>query len=333
MQLDMGNGFKTQFIDFSLEMLYEKVKSGDVEVCPEYKYTKAWQKHTRSRFIEAILLGIPINNLWFEQNSYGQFSIIDGSQCVRTVVDFIDDAFSLSDINMIAHIEGCRFSELAYHDQRKIQRSEVLVRVINYDVAPLLKCEFYKRITSGSIRSRPQMARNFAFRRAYFQLTEDFNIIKSLIEFPINKTLYGERKAVRILAEHEFMLAVLLIQLVKLGRFDLNPDCSMDFALDYVAMLLDEGKLWFDKDFFVNSHQEVIHVLSMNDPDLDGMLRLEFNRYSYTSRGRKNYNVNDYLNMLTFGANNLRDGHLKKRKIDFFSPNTRLSSLFRCSHL
>lgn len=328
MHLDPSSGFQTQVMTFSFDRLIDMIERNDLELCPYYKYSKDWQRLTRSLFIEAILLDIPINNLWFEQDIYGNFSVIDGTQCIKTVFDYVDGAFALQDLNIIDQLEGRYFAQLEYSDRIKIMRSEVIVRILNYNVAPLLKCELFKRITSGSIRGSAQLARNFAFRKAYDFIEAHMPLILDKVNFPINKNRYGIQKAESRLDQEQFFLCILLIQIMAQQTHELKQSWSLSFALDHVAMLLDEGELMMDGVFFMQMHQQVWQELVVDGDVFSERINLVKKNFSRLNSGY--ITMDRYLSQLLALA---CFPHLPVVRpldeIHFFAPQTRLSRLYQ----
>ena len=69
--------------EYSIELLAAKMHSGDFEV-PAYQRAFTWENERKSRFIESVLMGLPIPFLFFwETPATGKLEIVDGSQRLR----------------------------------------------------------------------------------------------------------------------------------------------------------------------------------------------------------------------------------------------------------
>src|SRR5258706_949403 len=80
--------------EFTLEVLKQKFGKGEAEAdiyIPDYQRRFSWDFRRRSRFIESVLMGLPIPFLFFGDKSDGRLEVVDGSQRLRTCVDFLDD--------------------------------------------------------------------------------------------------------------------------------------------------------------------------------------------------------------------------------------------------
>ena len=71
--------------EYSVELLAAKMRSGDFEI-PAYQREDTWEPTRKSRFIESLLMGLPIPFLFFwESPTTGKLEIVDGSQRLRTI--------------------------------------------------------------------------------------------------------------------------------------------------------------------------------------------------------------------------------------------------------
>lgn len=100
----------------------------DELVKPELQRKYVWDKVEASRFIESILLGLPVPSIFLAQAG-SQKLIVDGYQRIMTVYDYMHGIFSsdkkvfkLSNSEKInARWRNKAFSELSTDDQRKLR--------------------------------------------------------------------------------------------------------------------------------------------------------------------------------------------------------------------
>jgi hypothetical protein len=81
---------KFQVTDYTIEFLAQKVRDEEYYV-PEYQRELTWNTENQSRFIESLLMGLPIPFLFLWQAEDGRLEIVDGSQRLRTIVRFMDN--------------------------------------------------------------------------------------------------------------------------------------------------------------------------------------------------------------------------------------------------
>ena len=70
--------------EYSVELLAEKMAREDL-VIPAYQREFTWETSRKSRFIESLVMGLPIPFLFFWEMENGKLEIVDGSQRLRTL--------------------------------------------------------------------------------------------------------------------------------------------------------------------------------------------------------------------------------------------------------
>ncbi len=73
--------------DPSVRELITMYKEGDI-VIPELQRKYVWDKKEASRFIESLLLGLPVPSVFFANTDNNTRLIIDGYQRIKTIVDY-----------------------------------------------------------------------------------------------------------------------------------------------------------------------------------------------------------------------------------------------------
>lgn len=115
--------------DPSVRELIAQYQDGDIEK-PELQRKYVWGKKAASRFIESLLLGLPVPSIFLANLESGKRLIIDGYQRIRTLVDFIDEGvwsgdstvFRLYDSELInKRWRGKSFKELDEDDKRRLK--------------------------------------------------------------------------------------------------------------------------------------------------------------------------------------------------------------------
>ena len=80
--------------DYTVEFIAEKVR-GEEYYVPEYQREMVWDDAIQSRFIESVLIGLPIPFVFLWQDDDGRMEIVDGSQRMRTLRRFTDSELRL----------------------------------------------------------------------------------------------------------------------------------------------------------------------------------------------------------------------------------------------
>lgn len=135
--------------EYSVEILAQKVRDGEY-VVPAYQREFTWEDRRKSRFIESLIMGLPIPFIFFWEMPDGKLEIVDGSQRLRTIEEFIYGGFQLGDLDPLTHLSGFRFDDLPESRQRKIKNRSVRGIVLNEHADEAARLDMFERINTGS---------------------------------------------------------------------------------------------------------------------------------------------------------------------------------------
>jgi hypothetical protein len=136
--------------EYSVELLASKMRSGDFEI-PHYQREDTWEPARKTRFIESLLMGLPIPFLFFwESPQTGKLEIVDGSQRLRTIEQFVLGDLVLGELDELPLLEGFRFRDLPESRQRKIKNRSIRGIVLNEHADEQARFDLFDRINTGS---------------------------------------------------------------------------------------------------------------------------------------------------------------------------------------
>ena len=137
--------------EFSIELLAAKMKNEDF-IIPQYQRNDNWEPERKSRFVESILMGLPIPFLFFwESPGTGKLEIVDGSQRLRTIQQFLDSDLVIGVLDQLDQLEGLRFCDLPESRQRKIKNRSIRGIVLNEHADEQARFDIFERINTGSM--------------------------------------------------------------------------------------------------------------------------------------------------------------------------------------
>lgn len=82
--------------DFNISTIYNLIDSGSIEM-PVFQRNYIWDRKRASRFIESLVLGLPIPQIFLYQKARNKFLVIDGQQRLLSIYYFIKQRFPLSE--------------------------------------------------------------------------------------------------------------------------------------------------------------------------------------------------------------------------------------------
>lgn len=81
--------------DFNVMTINSLIESGVISM-PVFQRNYVWDRKRASRFIESLILGLPIPQLFLYQKERNQYSVIDGQQRLMTIYFFVKQRFPRS---------------------------------------------------------------------------------------------------------------------------------------------------------------------------------------------------------------------------------------------
>jgi len=183
---------------------------------PELQRKYVWEKSEASRFIESILLGLPVPSIFLANTKDEKKLIIDGYQRIMTVVDFVNGiwtkdgkVFKLSNTEKInERWRGRAFGELSKADQRRI-RSTTIHAIIFEQRTPADNdtslYQVFERINTGGRALMPQEIRNCVNQGLFNDLLFELNKNQSW------RLLFGKEEEDSRMRDLEFVLRFLAI--------------------------------------------------------------------------------------------------------------------------
>jgi len=155
--------------DPSVREIVTMVEDGDI-VKPELQRKYVWKKKEASRFIESLLLGLPVPSIFLANQEDGKRLIIDGYQRINTVVEFLsgtwtgdDTEFKLWNSELInERWRNKAFSDLMEADKRRL-RNYTIHAIIFEQKQPKddsAMFQIFERINTSGVTLNAQEIRN-----------------------------------------------------------------------------------------------------------------------------------------------------------------------------
>jgi hypothetical protein len=191
--------------EYSVELLANKMQNGDFEI-PAYQREDTWEPQRKSRFVESLLMGLPIPFLFFwESPATGKLEIVDGSQRLRTINQFVLGELVLGELEELTELEGLRFSDLPESRQRKIKNRSIRGIVLNEHADDEARFDLFDRINTGSKVANKAEVRRGALIGPFLDMVIDLSREPTFVALaPVsetqNKLREGEELVTRFFA-------------------------------------------------------------------------------------------------------------------------------------
>lgn len=163
--------------EFTIELLVSKYKNrleeGDSDIyVPEYQRNFVWENDRQAKFIESVLLGLPIPYIFTADNE-GRLEIVDGSQRIRTLSRYLDGDLKLQGLEVLTALNGFTFNDLSRARQRKIQNSTIRMIALSDKSDEEVRFMMFERINTGSIVLKDMEKRKGIFGGKFIDFVYD----------------------------------------------------------------------------------------------------------------------------------------------------------------
>ncbi len=125
---------------------------------PDYQRDLVWDERLQSRFIESMLIGLPIPYIFVadisdqdDPDNSGRLEIVDGVQRIRTLSNFLTGTLVLTKLERLTKLNGFRFSDLRPSRQRRFRRVTLRLIELTEGVGEDVRREMFDRINTGSV--------------------------------------------------------------------------------------------------------------------------------------------------------------------------------------
>ncbi|GAB3358975.1 MULTISPECIES: DUF262 domain-containing protein [Giesbergeria] len=147
--------------EWPIEVLVEKFINGretdESEIfIPDYQREMIWSAKQQSRFIESILIKLPVPFIFAGDVPNGPrkgcLEIIDGSQRIRTLDNFLSGRLELEGLTKLTSAIGLRFYDLSKPRQLRFKRSTIRVIELTEQADEDARREMFDRLNSGGTK-------------------------------------------------------------------------------------------------------------------------------------------------------------------------------------
>lgn len=194
--------------DYPVDSLVQRLDR-DVIFVPEFQRKFVWTLKQASRFIESLLLGLPVPGVFFAKEAdSGKLLIIDGQQRLRTLQYFYNGVFKGKEFALAEvqpRYQDRTFKKLEKEDQLRLSDAVIHATIIKQDEPSDDQSSVYhifERLNTGGTQLEPQEIRVCIFHGPFADLLEELNANKEwrAIYGPQSKRIKDQELILRFLA-------------------------------------------------------------------------------------------------------------------------------------
>jgi len=141
---------------------------------PDYQREHTWDEKRKSKFIESVLIGLPIPFLFLAEveDEEGRLEIVDGSQRIRTLTEFVSGKLVLNDLEKLPLLNGFTYDQLPLARQRKFNRTTIRIIALSDEADEETRRDLFERINTGSDPLRDMEQRRGIMRGPFVSFIE-----------------------------------------------------------------------------------------------------------------------------------------------------------------
>ena len=167
-------------LDISFNELMDMVVNNELDIEPDYQRLFRWSDGQQSRFIESLILEMPVPPIFVIEEQTGRYQLIDGLQRISSYLHLrgkldtgdlpienkvkMGEKLTLVDCDIVPALNGKTFEDLPAATQIRLKRSFIRVEAVQASSDPHFKYHMFKRLNVGGNPLSEQQVRNSAIR-------------------------------------------------------------------------------------------------------------------------------------------------------------------------
>ena len=159
--------------DYVIGYLVNCFNEGEFYIPDDYQRNFIWDDKRKCRFIESILMGLPIPFMIFADTEDGRIEIVDGAQRTQTIAQFVQNELVLDGLKILNKSNGFTFSELDSSIQRRFLNTNVRVVYLEEGTTEKIRQEIFNRINTGGEHLKPAEVRRGSLTGIFYSFLEE----------------------------------------------------------------------------------------------------------------------------------------------------------------
>jgi hypothetical protein len=157
----------TQKLDLPVSALLGMLKD-QIQLNPEFQRRDRWNEKRQSRWIESLVMNVPIPPIFLGEDEYGQYVVLDGRQRLTAISKFLNNDLTLCDLDVWDDLNGMTFQALVKRELDKyLTRRFIPAVVILKESSSVVKYDVFDRLNTGGVEANPMEIRNAIYRGGF----------------------------------------------------------------------------------------------------------------------------------------------------------------------
>jgi len=217
-----SNMLRTERLDVSFGEILNMYEHGEIIIDPAFQRLFRWDDDQKTRFIESLLLGIPIPPIFVAANNEGIWELVDGLQRISTFLSFVGvlrlgkqlnkkNKWKMLSGTRVGSLEGYTYETLPQKYRLSLKRAVCRVEILKWDSSYDMRYELFNRLNTGGAPLTQQEIRNCIFRDISSKFNDFLHELAGNTEFKRtvllsheqNECLFNEELVLRFFALYD----------------------------------------------------------------------------------------------------------------------------------
>lgn len=173
------NSLSTDRLDMSFGEIMNMYEDDEIIINPDFQRLFRWSIPQQTRFLESLLLGIPIPPIFVAEDESGKWELVDGLQRISTFLSFFGvlksfpekNKWSMSKGELIEPLENYNCDNIPLKIILNLKRAICRIEIVKWNSIMDVRYELFNRLNTGGSPLTEQEIRNCIFRG----ISSDFN--------------------------------------------------------------------------------------------------------------------------------------------------------------
>jgi len=139
--------------DFTIDYIVQEYENG-LFFIPPYQRAFVWDDRRRCRFIESVILGLPMPYMFVADLDDGRLEIVDGAQRIQTLEAFTSGDLRLEKLEKLPSLNGATFEDLPESQRRKFGTKALRLVVLEDSTTIETRQEIFDRINTSPLKAK-----------------------------------------------------------------------------------------------------------------------------------------------------------------------------------
>ncbi len=143
---------------------------------PEYQRRLVWDIEKKSRFVESLLMNIPVPPIFLYETDLNRYEVMDGQQRLNTILEFYDNNLVLRGLETWSVLNGQTYSKCPPKIQRGLDRRRISANVLLAESirdpkhSDFIRRTVFERLNTGGQPLNHQELRNSLYSGPFNEL-------------------------------------------------------------------------------------------------------------------------------------------------------------------